>query len=169
MVGIFNETPVRQGRPFFHYGKDFETVKRQFSRLIFRETIIGAYFQDELIGFIMMDIYDRFARMTQIISYMKHRDKQTNNALVAKAIEICAARGLPHLCYGFWTADSLSEFKLHCGFRKTAVPRYYIPLTFKGKIALALHLHEGLRARLPAPIRRGLKAVRKRWLQKHIR
>ncbi len=29
MTEIFNEAPVRQGRPFWHYGKeDFETVKR---------------------------------------------------------------------------------------------------------------------------------------------
>ena len=32
MTAIFNETPIRQGRRFWHYGKDFETVKRQFSR-----------------------------------------------------------------------------------------------------------------------------------------
>lgn len=30
MTDIFNETPVRQGRTFWHYGKDFETVKREF-------------------------------------------------------------------------------------------------------------------------------------------
>ena len=27
MTAIFNESPVRQGRPFWHYGKEFETVK----------------------------------------------------------------------------------------------------------------------------------------------
>jgi len=40
MTDIFNETPVRQGRQFWHYGKDFETVKRQFSRFLFREELI---------------------------------------------------------------------------------------------------------------------------------
>jgi hypothetical protein len=35
MTTIFNESRVRQGRPFWHYGKDFETVKRQFSRFLF--------------------------------------------------------------------------------------------------------------------------------------
>ena len=29
IVGIYNETPVRQGRHFWHFGKDFETVKRE--------------------------------------------------------------------------------------------------------------------------------------------
>ena len=37
MTAIFNEAAIRQGRPFWHYGKDFETVKRQFSRYLARE------------------------------------------------------------------------------------------------------------------------------------
>src|ERR1043166_6397166 len=49
MVSIFNETPVRQGRPFWHYGKSFETVKREFSRFLFRATLIGAYLGEGLI------------------------------------------------------------------------------------------------------------------------
>src|SRR5688572_23030216 len=50
MTVIFNEAPVRQGRRFWHYGKDFETVKRQFSRCLYREHMIGAYYRDEMIG-----------------------------------------------------------------------------------------------------------------------
>ena len=34
ITSIFNETPIRQGRNYLHYGKDFETVKRQFSRFL---------------------------------------------------------------------------------------------------------------------------------------
>ena len=41
MTQIFNEAPVRQGRLYWHYGKDFETVKRQFSRYLFREDLLG--------------------------------------------------------------------------------------------------------------------------------
>ena len=37
MTAIFNESPVRQGRPFWHYGKTFETVKSQFARYLHRE------------------------------------------------------------------------------------------------------------------------------------
>jgi len=50
MTAIFNETPVRQERKFLHYGKTFETVKRQFSRFLFREEVLGAYLGDELIA-----------------------------------------------------------------------------------------------------------------------
>ena len=54
MTEIFNEAPIRQGRRFWHYGKDFETVKQQFSRYLFREEMIGAYYGGEMIGFIML-------------------------------------------------------------------------------------------------------------------
>ena len=29
LVNIFNETPVRQGKPFWHYGKDFKCNKKR--------------------------------------------------------------------------------------------------------------------------------------------
>ncbi|HUL51234.1 MAG TPA: hypothetical protein VLU94_01485, partial [Candidatus Nitrosotalea sp.] len=54
ITSLFNETPVRQGKKFWHYGKDFETIKREFSRFLFREEIFGAYVGDELVGFIMI-------------------------------------------------------------------------------------------------------------------
>src|SRR5262245_25765511 len=66
MTAIFNETPVRQGRRFWHYGKDFETVKRQFSRYLFREDLIGAYYRGDLIGFIMLGNAGRYAISGQI-------------------------------------------------------------------------------------------------------
>jgi hypothetical protein len=163
MTEIFNEAPVRQGRKFWHYGKDFKTIKEQFSRFIFREDMIGAYFEGELIGFIMLGNAGRFAITEQIISKMKHRDKATNNVLIAKAVEVCARRQLPHLVYLYWTNDSLAEFKRRCGFEETKVPRYFVPLTQKGKMALKLGLHHGLKAVLPEPIKSRLKRVRKFW------
>jgi hypothetical protein len=54
MAEIFNESPLRQGRKFWHYGKDFETIKTQFSRYLFREIMIGAYYDNQLIGFMML-------------------------------------------------------------------------------------------------------------------
>lgn len=131
MTAIFNEAPVRQGRRFWHYGKDFETVKRQFSRFLFREHMIGAYYRDELIGFVMLGNAGQFGLTGQIISSLKHRDKATNNALIAKSVEVCAKNRLPYLVYLFWSDDSLAEFKRRCGFEKTRVPRYFVPLTLK--------------------------------------
>jgi hypothetical protein len=90
MTSIFNETPMRQGRPFWHYGKDFETIKRQFSKYLHREFLIGAYYEGELIGFMMIARAGNYALVGQIISKIAHRDKSPNNALIAKAVEVCA-------------------------------------------------------------------------------
>lgn len=166
MVEIFNESPVRQGRPFWHYGKDFETVKREFSRYLFREDLIGAYYGGELIGFVMLANAGRFGVLGQIISKMAHRDKGTNNALIGKTVEVCAQRQLRHLLYTDWRDTTLVDFKRYCGFEEMKLPRYFVPLTPTGRLALRLGLerfHEGVRAGLPKAIRDPLKMLRKRW------
>lgn len=164
MVAIFNESPVRQGRPFWHYGKDFETVKREFSRYLFREELFGAYVDDELIGFIFVIDAGHIAMLGQIISLISHRDKSPNNALIAKAVEVCAARNVPFLAYAKWPAPgSLRDFKRHNGFECVQLPRYYVPLTLKGHLALKLKLHRGASARIPEGVLSRLKAVRARF------
>lgn len=163
MTDIFNEAPVRQGRKFWHYGKDFQTVKQQFSRYIFREHMIGAYYKGEMIGLIMLGNAGNYGLTGQIISKIKHRDKSTNNVLISKAVEVCQKRGLPYLVYLYWTNDSLAEFKRRCGFQEVKVPRYFIPLTTKGKIALKTGLHRGWKAVLPNQIKSPLKRLRRLW------
>jgi len=163
MTEIFNEAPFRQGARFWHYGKDFETIKRQFSRCLDREYMIGAYYQGQMIGFIMLGNAGRFGLTGQIISSIKHRDKATNNALIAKAVEVCEQRGLNYLVYLRWTDDSLTEFKRRCGFEDVRVPRYYVPLTLKGRIALKLGLHRGWKNWLPKSVKARLKRARIDW------
>jgi hypothetical protein len=163
MTRIFNESPMRQGRPFWHYGKDFETVKREFSRFLFREFLIGAYVGDELIGFMMVGVSDRYAVTGQIISMLKHRDKAPTICLVAKAVELCAARNIPHLVYLHWGTGSLSEFKRRTGFERTRLPRYYVPITLKGRAALKLGVHRGMVPLLPESVILKLKDARAAW------
>ena len=163
MTSIFNEAPVRQGRRFWHYGKDFEEVKRQFSQYLYREQMIGAYYGGELIGFVMLGKADRYGITGQIISSLKHRDKATTNALIAKTVEVCAKQHLPYLVYFFWSDDSLAEFKRRCGFERMRVPRYFVPLTFKGRLALKLGVHRGWKAALPAGLKTRLKKLRRSW------
>ena len=163
MTAIFNEAPVRQGRRFWHYGKSFETVKSQFSRYIHREHMIAADYQGEMIGLIMLGNAGRFGLTGQIISAIKHRDKATNNLLIAKAVEVCARLGLPYLCYLFWSGDSLAEFKRRCGFEPVRVPRYYVPLTARGRLALKLGAHRGWKAMIPEGLKRKFKHWRSRW------
>lgn len=162
MVNIFNETPMRQGKPFLHYGKDFSTVKKQFSRYLDREDLIGAYYNGELIGFIFLAYAVKYALTAQILSKVEHRDKATNNALIAKAVELCDKRGVPYLLYFYWGTGHFSEFKRRCGFQKVPVPRYYVPLTLKGKIVLKLNLHHGLSGILPESLLVLLKNLRKK-------
>jgi hypothetical protein len=160
MTSIFNETPMRQGRPFWHYGKDFDTVKKQFSRYLYREILIGAYYEDELIGFMMIGLAGQYALTGQIISKISHRDKGTNNSLMAKAVEICAARSIPYLCYLSWASGSLTEFKRRNGFEMISLPRYYVPLTTTGRIALRLGLHVGVLHLIPDSALSRLKRLR---------
>ena len=169
MVDIFNEAPVRQGFRFWHYGKDFETVKREFSRFLFREDIIGAYYKGELIGFAMVANAGRYGMIGMFISKMKHRDKAVNNALMAKAVEVCEKRQLPYLMYTTWRQTSLVDFKRHSGFREMKVPRYFVPLTQKGKVALRLGFHRGLKEGLPNRIKKPLKRLRKHWYDRWLR
>jgi hypothetical protein len=163
MTSIFNETPIRQGRPYLHYGKDFETIKRQFSRFVFREELFGAYLADELIGFIMLANAGKYAVLGQIVSKIARRDLAPNNALLAKAVERCAEKGIPYLAYAYWLEDGLGDFKRSNGFAKFDLPRYFVPLTKKGKLALGLGLHRGWKKPVPEKIKKLLKKMRKLW------
>ncbi len=163
MTSIFNETPIRQGRRFLHYGKDFETIKREFSRFSFREEIFGAYLGEELVGFIFLADAGKYAFLGQIISKIAYRDLAPNNALLAKAVERCAERGFPYLVYALWLNDSLGDFKRSNGFQRFDVPRYFVPLTPIGKLALKVGLHRGRKEAVPKQLRKPLKKLRKHW------
>jgi hypothetical protein len=166
-VHIYNETPVRQGKAFWHYGKDFEALKQELATYLERSTFIGAYYDDVLIGFIKFTCVGTTATITQIISAKKHFDKRPNNALIAKAVEICELRGMSHLIYGsfvYYDADSsLTEFKRRNGFESVPLPRYFIPLTLKGKIALELGFHRELAEQIPRPVFKQLLRLRRIW------
>lgn len=140
---IFNEQPIRQGRRFWHYGKNAETIRRQFSRFVHRETMIGAYLDGEMIGFVMLGSSGRCGHLGQILSKVGERDRNPNNALMAKAIEVCVRLGHQYLVYGYWGDTSLAEFKRRCGFEPVPVPHYFVPLSAHGRLALRIGLHRG--------------------------
>jgi hypothetical protein len=143
---IYNEAPVRQGRRFWHYGKDFETVKRDNATYVDRSEFIAAYLGTELVGFIKMVYVDHIASIMQILCKNAHQDKKCMNALIAKAVEICAQKGTSHVIYCKYVYhknhhDALTEFKRRNGFEKISIPRYYVPLSLRGRIAIKLRLH----------------------------
>jgi len=161
---IYDETPVRQGRPFWHYRKSFETVKAENSTYLERSDILGAFLGEELIGFLKIVYVDRLARMMQIIAKEAHRDKRPMNALIAKAVELSENRGCTHLTYGNYRylqgSDSVTRFKERNGFEEIMTPRYYVPLTNIGKLALRLQLHHDVKRMLPGAFLRLLKRAR---------
>lgn len=162
---IYDEVPIRQGKPFWHYRKDFQTVKAENSTYPDKSAFIGAYHKDELIGFDKLFYNGDRAAQIQLVSKMRDRDKAPTNALIARAVEYCAQNGIVYLVYGKFSYgnrshDSLQDFKKRNGFQKVELPRYYIPLTWKGKLALQCKLHKGLLEVLPGSVIDTLSAVR---------
>jgi hypothetical protein len=86
------------------------------------------------------------------VSKLEFRRKYVNNALVAKAVELCTQDRIPYLTYTNWRRGSQADFLMRHGFEKLSIPRYWIPLTKKGAIAIKLGLHHGLRTYIPKPL-----------------
>lgn len=172
---IYNESPIRQGREFPHYQKDLDSLRKMKATFLERTIFIGAFLESSLIGFIKLVANENRtqAGLMHILSMIKHRDKAPTNALVARAVKSCAERGIPYLWYanmdyGKKQGDSLAEFKKHNGFQKIEVPRYYVPLTIAGRLALQLNLHHGLTDWIPEPIAAQLRRARSRWYAKRV-
>jgi hypothetical protein len=169
---IYNRIPVRDGRPFWHFGKDVETVRRGLATYPDRSEFIGAYWGEELIGFVKMVYVDDLAMLFHLISMDEHYDKRPANALIAKAAEVCEQKGISHLIYtkfvyGNKRRSSLVEFKRRNGFQQVNFPRYHIPLTLSGKLFIWLRLYRGFSGLIPEPILQPLLSLRA-WYYKRI-
>jgi hypothetical protein len=153
IFGIYTETPIRQGRAFPHFGESLETITANMYAEK-NSTFISAYIGEEMAGFIQILHGDDIAILSNILSMQKHWDKSVNNALLAKAVEVCAGKGERWLMYGrIGNHPSLDKFKENNGFVKYPVTRYYIPLTSKGRWAIKLGLHRELKDALPDAIK----------------
>ncbi len=150
---IYNETPIRQGRAFPHFGESINSVSDNM-QLNKESTFIGAYLGEELVGFIQIIYGDSIAIISQILSLQKHWDKSLNNALLAKAVEVCAANRNKWLMYGrIGNHPSLDKFKESNGFIKYSIARYYLPITSKGKFAIRLGLHRDFKDAVPQSLK----------------
>jgi hypothetical protein len=168
IVAINNESLLRQGKPFYHHGKGFDAVKKDYSSFAGRAEFIGAYFNDELIGFLQLVHMGKVAGVLELLTKTSEYDKRPANALIAKAVERCALQGVSYLTYGQYSygnkGDSpLAEFKRRNGFDEILVPRFYVPLTAMGRICVACKLHRGLMGILPRRIIHPLLGVRRTW------
>jgi hypothetical protein len=82
-------------------------------------------------------------------------------------VEICVQRKVGWFVYGNYVYgnkkdDSLVEFKRRNGFEQMDFPRYYIPLTLKGRLCVHWKLYRGAVGLLPLPVLRLLLKVRGR-------
>jgi len=165
---ICDESPVRQGMRFWHYGKTLDEIKDVHGTYSSRAEYIGAYLGDELIGFIKMVYVGKIAKTMNVISKQSHFRLRPMSALIAKAVEICEQRKVSHLVYGEYrfpgkAKSSLAEFKKRNGFEEVLYPRYVIPLTAKGSLVMKLGLHKGLRSCVPPVLGEALLQLRS-WI-----
>jgi len=170
---IYNETPIRQGRKFNHFGMTLERARQYAGTFLDRSVYIGAFLGDEMIGFIKltMDESGTQANLIHILSMAKHKDKAPTNALIAEAVKACAERNISYLVYENFTygnkiGDGLSRFKEVNGFQRVDLPRYYVPLTSLGRIALRLGLHHRLSERIPESIAAKFREFRRLWYER---
>lgn len=174
IVGIYNETPFRQGRRFWHYGKDFEAARSENATYLDRADFIGAYYGEKLIGFMKIVYVGEVGNVMQILSMNEHQDKRPTNALIAKAVEVCANRKIKYFVYGNYVYDGnvnspLIELKRRMGFEMMPFPIYFVPLTDWGKVALRLNLHHGVKGLIPAELSHRLLKVRADWYKRTTR
>ncbi|MBZ5688639.1 MAG: thiamine phosphate synthase [Acidobacteriia bacterium] len=141
-----------------------------------RSMFIGAFLDDKLIGFLKLtsDEAQTQAALMNIVSMIQHRDKAPTNALIAQAVRSCAEREIPFLVYsnfahGKKQRDSLSDFKKNNGFKRIDLPRYYVPLTGTGRVALRLGLHHKIAEHFPEPVIATLRQFRNAWYNRRVR
>ncbi len=170
---IYNESPIRQGIPFRHYGKDVQTIYREEATFLDSSVFIGAYLGEELIGFVKLvaDETRTQANMMNIVSMLKHKDKAPTNALIAHSVRACANQGIRHLVYqsfsyGNKQSDTLSHFKEVNGFRKVMLPRYFVPFTPLGRLAFQLKMHRRFVDCIPNSVSAKLREMRRAWYER---
>jgi hypothetical protein len=173
IMSIYNETSVRQGRKFWHYGKEFDAVKAENGTYAERSTYLAAYCQEEMIGYLKIVWDETTAALMQILSKLAHYDKRPNNALFAEAVRQCCSTGIKYLLYekyiyGNKTDNSLTEFKRSNGFIRMDVPRYFVPLTAKGGLALRMGLHKNPKEKIPPELLKRLVHLRSKWYERKV-
>lgn len=154
ILDLNNDSPVRQGKAFTHFGKTLDQVAKDQVAYLDRSDYVCAYGGGELIGVMKIVYRGDVAAILTFLPKASHNDKRPANALIAKAVELCASKGKGHLTFGRFNYGNkqqtpLREFKIRNGFGEILMPRYFVPLTAKGKLGVSLKLHRGLLGILP--------------------
>jgi hypothetical protein len=154
LVDLNNDAPVRQGKPFTHFGKTFDQVAKDQASFLNRSDYICAYAGDELVGVLKLVYRGDVASILTFLTKKSQQDKRPANALMARTVELCEQKKMSHLIFGMFNYGnkrdtSLREFKIRHRFEEILVPHFFVPLTAKGAISVKLKLHRGLLGLLP--------------------
>jgi len=160
---IYNESPIRQGRKFIHYGQTAASIMEELTSFSDRTYLIGAYYGNELIGFMKLIQGNNVLRTVHFIAKLSHREKPVMDALIAEAVALCDKNKTSHLQYGSWADGGIGVFREKHGFVKLEVPRYYVPLNLRGQVLLQAGLHRPVQDRLPKSWRETMMGIRSRW------
>jgi hypothetical protein len=165
---VNDDSPTRQRIRNVHYGKSLERVRKDYSAFIDRSDFIVTSVGEEVIGFLKLVYRGEVASVLNLTTKLSHYDKRPGNALIAKAVELCEAKGVRYLTFGLFnygnkTDSPLREFKIRNGFEEMLVPRFYIPLNLFGKACFALKAHRGLLGILPHWAITAALGARGRW------
>jgi|SRR5208282_1717579 hypothetical protein len=165
---VNNDSPIRQRVRNVHYGKSLERVRKDYSSFVDRSDFIVTSVGEETIGFLKLVYRGEVASILSLTTKHSHYDKRPGNALIAKAVELCEAKGVHYLTYGLFNYGNkgdnpLREFKIRNGFQEVVVPRFYLPLNLWGKLCFKLKAHRGLIGILPQNVITAGLSARARW------
>ena len=82
--GIYDESPVRQGRKFWHYDKPLQAVYEENGTYQGSSDFLAAYCDSVMIGFIKVVYVGNVARIMQILGMTAHFDKKPMFALMPR-------------------------------------------------------------------------------------
>jgi hypothetical protein len=93
------------------------------------------------------------------------------NAMLARAVELCEKKRVSFLVYGKTTYDgnensALTQFKRRNAFEEMKYPRYFLPLTVKGRFAIRLGVHNGMKRLIPQSAVKMLRGLRSEFYQR---
>ena len=103
-----------------------------------------------LLAFIQMNVRRQHSHYLANTLHAEALGQSSEQRALAKAVEVCASKGQRWLMYGrIGNHPSLDRFKESNGFVKYPITRFYVPLTWKGRVAVRLGLHRELKDALP--------------------
>ena len=163
VMDIYNDSPIRRGKRFWHFGKNFESVRADLSLDTDAAIFIGAYCNGELLGFVKLLHNGTSAMITLILDKISVRDRPVMNSLISQAVSSCAKRSIKHLTYTLWRRGDHGSFQARNGFIPTPIPEYFVPLSYRGAAALRLRIHRGGTALMPKGLYEILLRLRTSW------